>query len=67
LKANKALGTEGRRIEEWHHFSDATLDSFFILSRLDLALSNLWNDNVDEEKARYILKKREYKLSIDSS
>jgi len=44
---NQAPDIEERRIEEWHHFSDATLVAFFIPSGLDLALSNLWNDDVD--------------------
>jgi len=50
LKANQAPHTQERRIEEWHHFSDATLIAFFALSGLDLALSNLWNGDIDEEK-----------------
>jgi len=57
LKANQATGIEERRIEEWHHFSDATLVAFFILSGVDLALSNLWNGDIDEEK-RWIYWKR---------
>jgi len=50
LKANQVPDIEERRIEEWHHFSDATLVAFFILSGVDLALSNLWNGDIDEEK-----------------
>jgi len=47
---NQAPGIKQRRIEEWHHFSDATLIAFFALSGLDLALLNLWNGDIDEEK-----------------
>jgi len=50
LKANQAPDIEERRIEEWHHFSDASLVAFFTLSGVDLALSNLWNGDIDEEK-----------------
>jgi len=37
LKANQPPDIQERRIEKWHHFSDAILIAFFILSRLDLA------------------------------
>jgi len=29
LKANQAPDIEERRIEEWHHFGDATFDCLF--------------------------------------